>query len=92
MDKNNVNVPYIVFEGEVARAERHVKRLLIALVITIALLFISNMIWLNAWTQYDYAEDTITVDSEDGGNANYIGEDGEITNGESSSQKDTQNP
>ena len=83
------NVPYIVHESESARAERHIKRLIIALVICIALLFISNMIWLHEWTAFDFTKDTITVDSNDGGNANYVGEDGDITNGESKSEQNT---
>ena len=36
-------VPYIVFEGEQARHERTVRRLVIALLISIALIFVSNV-------------------------------------------------
>lgn len=39
-------VPYIVFEGEQARHERTVKRLVLALLVSIALLFLSNVAWL----------------------------------------------
>ena len=35
-------IPYIVFESEMARHERTIKRLLILLVISVLLLFISN--------------------------------------------------
>lgn len=84
MDDHNVNVPYIVFEGEQARNERHVKRLTIALIISIILIFVSNAIWLYAWMQYDYTstETIVEQDSSDGGDANYIGNDGSIINGE----------
>lgn len=44
-DGNMVSVPYIVYEGEAVRADKRYKRLLIALVITIVLMFISNALW-----------------------------------------------
>lgn len=36
---NNKDISYIVFEGEMARAERHIKRLWITLIVTVLLLF-----------------------------------------------------
>lgn len=39
-------VPYIVFEGEQARHERTVKRLVLALLVSIALLFLSIEEWI----------------------------------------------
>ena len=65
--------------------ERTVKRQWIALIIALCMLFASNAAWLYAWMQYDYtSEETIVdVNSDDGGNANYIGNDGDIVNGES---------
>ena len=66
MESNN-NVPYIVFEGECARHERTVKRLLIAIIITIALLVVSNMAWLYVFNQYDISSEVVTVENE--GNA-----------------------
>lgn len=86
MEEKN-SVPYIVYEGEQARHERTVKRLVITLIITIMLLFATNALWLNAWMQYDYAgQETLTethtvdVDAKDG-IANYIGNNGDIVNG-----------
>ena len=43
------DVPYIVFEGEQARSERHIRRLIIALIVAVALLFLSNAFWLYEW-------------------------------------------
>ena len=79
------SVPYIVHESSMARMERQVKRGWIALIVAVCLLFVSNAAWLYAWMQYDYSsEETIVdVNSDDGGNANYIGNDGDIVNGES---------
>ena len=78
-------VPFIVYEGTIARFERTIRRLLILVGITVLLLFASNAIWIYEWNQYDYSD--VTVDSQDGGNANYIGASGYINNGESGSKK-----
>lgn len=81
---DNKDVPYIVYEGSMARAERHIKRLVIALIVAIVMICVSNIAWLYLWNSYEYVGDSqaVTVDS-DGGNANYIGNDGDISNGES---------
>lgn len=92
-EKVKQSVPYVVYESEQARSERHIHRLVVALIIAIVVIFLSNMAWLKAWTMYDYVgEDTdtsISVDAE-GGNANYIGNDGDITNGTNKSFDKTQ--
>lgn len=80
------DVPYIAHESTMARYERTLKRMIIALAITVVLLFATNAAWLYVWNQYDYESETVTVDSNDGGNANYIGNDGDIVNGESDSE------
>ena len=76
-------VPFVAYELEMARSERNIKRLWIALIVAVALMFASNMAWLYAWMQYDYTSEEIIVeqDAQDGGNANYIGNDGDIVNG-----------
>jgi hypothetical protein len=79
-EKMPASVPYMVYETAQARNERDKKRLLIALVVSVVLIFISNAIWLWAWMQYDYTSEEIIVDSNDGGNANYIGQNGDINN------------
>lgn len=81
-------VPFIVYEGTMARFERIVKRLITCLVIAIILLFVSNGVWLYAWMQYDYessSTQTIDVDGKNG-NANYISNGGSIVNGEDKSK------
>lgn len=85
MDDNRV--PYIVFEAEMARHERTVKRLVIALLISIALIFISNMAWLWFFNQFDYESDMVTVNSQEEGNASYMGGNGVIDNGRSTSEE-----
>ena len=89
------SVPYIVHESSMARMERQIKRGWIALIVAVALLFASNGLWLYAWMQYDYTSEEVIVDvnSDDGGNANYIGNDGDIVNGENhGSETEETNP
>ena len=73
MDKNNTapkpdSVPYIVHEAEIARQERHIKRLWIALIVAIVacVAITGGFIWyLN---QYDF-----TSYEQDGQGVNIIG-------------------
>lgn len=86
MDKD---VPYIVHEGTVARFERIIKRLIILIGIMIVLF--AGYVAYDQYTDslYDYAN--VDLNSEDGGNASYVGGSGVINNGENkSTDKDTQ--
>lgn len=65
-------VPYIVYEGEMARQERHVKRLVVMLAVMLVLFFASNMAWLYVWNQYEYVNETIEA-SQDGSGVNIVG-------------------
>lgn len=84
-DQNMQMIPYIAHESAMARNERHIKRLILALVLTSFLLFASNCVWLVYLYQYDFGSEDymVEVDTGEGGNANYIGESGEIYNGTS---------
>lgn len=75
------------YELNEARQERRERRLIIALIVSIILLFVCNCVWVYAWMQYDYSSEEIIVeqDAQDGGNANYIGNNGDINNGLSES-------
>lgn len=87
-----VSVPYVVHRDAIDDNRWVVKRLTIALIVAIALIFVSNMAWLFVWQQYDYSTVETTVDSEGDGIANYTGRDGGVaTYGESNSPKDNQN-
>lgn len=74
-------VEYIVYEGAMARNERHVKRLWIALIVLIVTLLLCNGAWLLYFSQYDFANYDYSLSTEDGGDANFIGNDGDIYNG-----------
>lgn len=71
--KSNDNVPYIVFEGECARHERTVKRLVTVIIITIVLLVASNMAWLYVFNQYDISSEEYVIEGADDSNANLLG-------------------
>ena len=66
-------VPYIVHESDMARNERAIKRLVVALIVAIALMFASNAFWLWAWMQYDYTGEE-TVVTQDGEGLNIYGD------------------
>lgn len=92
MDKdNNFSVPYIAYESSEAKHERTVRRLIIALIITIVLMAATNALWIYEFCSYDYVmADEMTTVEAGSGIANYIGQDGDITNGKDNSEEDTQ--
>ena len=71
---------------DMARLERIIKRLWIIILALLILFAGTNVLWIYEWNQYDYSD--IVVDSQDGGNANYLeaGMNGVINNGPSDSQ------
>ena len=79
------DVPYIVHEGAVARLERVIKRMWVLVLSLIILLFASNAAWL--FYESSFEEIRIEQDNESGYN-NFIGNDGDIYNGET----DNNNP
>lgn len=88
---NNMNVPYIVYEAMLEKEDRQQRRMVIIIILLIVLLVASNVIWIYYWNQYDYVEtetQQIDIDGGDGGNANYIGGNGEIVNGSDKSDED----
>lgn len=74
-------VSYIVFESAQARSERTIKRLIIALIMTIIFLFLSNAYWVHQWNQYSWETDEI-VYTHDGRGLNSInfGMQGDLNN------------
>lgn len=79
MDDKQITVPYILYEGEMARAERRDKRHFIVTLILIICLVLSNAAWIYYESQWETV--SVTQENEDGYN-NYIGNDGDIYNGE----------
>ena len=83
--KTPKDVPYIGHEGAVARLERVIKRLWVLVLALIILLCASNAAWIWWESQYETIETTITQENADGYN-NYIGNDGDIVNGNAENQ------
>lgn len=80
------SVPYIVHESDMSRLERQLKRLWIVILVLIFLLVGTNCAWLWYESQFETVEtvsEEIVVDADENGIANYIGNDGDIINGES---------
>ena len=77
---DNIIIPRIAFERMQAKDERNDMWRNIIIILLIILLVASNAFWVYEWSQYDYYSEEINVDSADGGNANYIGDDGNIYN------------
>lgn len=76
----DTSVPYIVYEGSEARAERHIKRLIIALIVVVTMLFATNLAWLWVWQQYEVVDTEVTY-SQDGEGTNVIGAGNEVLYG-----------
>ena len=74
------SVPYIVHESSMARMERQVKRLWIALIVCIALIFASNAGWLIYESQYETVEYSYDY-QQDGQGTNIIGNGNDVNNG-----------
>lgn len=86
------NVPYVVFDDMVANYQWIIKKMVWALIVAIALMFISNMAWLFVWQMYDYSSTETTVESDGNSVANYTGGDGGVIyGGTSNGQEDDQN-
>lgn len=86
MDKDFV--PYIAYEGTMARLERANRRSWILTIILIILLFATNGAWLYYESQYEMVTETTTItQTNDDGINNYIGNDGDISNGEAGSKE-----
>lgn len=81
-NNDNIVMSRIAFERMQAKDERNDRWRNIIIVLLIILLVATNAMWLWAWNQYDYVDDySIEMEADDGSNANYIGNNGDITNG-----------
>lgn len=81
---NKAKIDYFVYQYEMARAERYVKRMFALIVTLIVALVVSNCAWLWYMSLYDFESYELTT--EGGGDANYIGNDGVINYGEGYSE------
>ena len=86
MDEQDKLIPFVAHESMMVRMERTNHRLWILCIFLIILLIASNFAWLMYERQWEVVEEqTVTQESEDGVN-NFIGNDGNIYNGEADNQ------
>ena len=76
-----VSVPYVVYADTVANYHWVIKKLVIALVVVVCLMFASNLAWLIVWQSYDYSSVETTLESDGNSIANYTGGDGCVVYG-----------
>lgn len=86
--EEQMTVPYIVYESAMARSERHIKRLVIALIVSVVMIVASNLAWLYVWNSYEHVGDSTTY-SQDGEGVNIIGDENKY---ESDDNKEDQIP
>ena len=88
-DKKPSSVPYAVLEEFKETAKSNSLKWFIFSMVLLVLFVGSNCLWIYRESQYEDVVTTeeIIVDAEDDGIANYIGNDGDIINGENSSKE-----
>jgi len=90
-NNDNIIMSRIAFERMQSKDEKNDHWRNIIILTLIILLVVTNAMWLVAWHQYDYVDDySVDMSADDGSNANYIGNDGDIYNG--GEDNSTQNP
>ena len=95
-NNDNIIMSRIAFERIQSKDEQNDRWRNIIIIILIILLVATNVMWLWYESQYDYLqtdEFSVDIDAGEGGNANYIGNNGDINNGENNSyQKENTEP
>ena len=82
------DVPYIVYESEMARLERIIKRQFVLIIAALIFLVGTNLYWI--WYESQFIDEvTVTQENSDGYN-NYVDGNGSINNGETNSKENTQ--
>jgi len=90
-ERESMTIPFRAHESMLARMEIHNKRLWILIVILVCFLVGTNAGWLIYESQFEVVETEITQENQDGYN-NYIGNDGDIYNGETDNTNTPQSP
>lgn len=80
--KTPETIPYMAHEFAMVRMERTAKRLWITILTLIFMLVGSNCAWLWWNNQWETVESCEITQENEGGYNNYIGNDGDIVNGE----------
>lgn len=78
MDERQEMISFYAHEAEMARMERHAKRLWILCIIMFLALVMTNAGWI--WYESQFIDEITVTQTNDDGYNNYIGNDGDITN------------
>lgn len=89
-NNDNIIMSRIAFERMQAKDERNDKWRNIIIVILIIALLLTNGLWIWYESQYEYVESYTSVEADDDSDINYIGHNGDINNGRTNSDKDTE--
>ena len=90
-NENNIIISRYAFERMQTKDEKNDRWRNIIILVLIILLVVTNAMWLVAWNQYDYVDTyDVDLDSGEGGDANYIGNNGDISYGENNSTENTE--
>lgn len=100
MNENRITVDYIVYEAEMSRAERHVKRWQIAFfaalavaILGIAGMYLEHKRTLDYLAKYDFESTSYDYEySQDGKGLNIIGDSNEVANYEPKSENTESSP
>ena len=84
-ENQNVTVPYVLHEATVARQERQIKRLWVAIIVAISMLFASFALFV--WYESQFETMTYEQDGDGINNDNY-GEQGYLNNGAESENQE----
>lgn len=84
MNDDKMSIPYIAFEGELARAERHIKRLWIVNIILIIALILCNAAYLWYLSLYDFSSVDYKQSNDNG--VNIVGDSNGVDYGLSESE------
>lgn len=91
-NNDNITMSRIAFERMQAKDERNDRWRNIIIIVLIVLLALTNVAWLIAWNQYDYTStQSVDIKADGDSNANYIGNDGSITNGSTNKNNKDEN-
>lgn len=71
-------VPYIVYESEMARLERIIKKQFILVIVSLIFLVGTNLYWI--WYENQFIDEVTVTQENDDGHNNYVDGDGTINN------------
>lgn len=76
-NSEEITIPYIVHEDDMARSERYNKRLWIVILVLVAALIGSNMAWIVYESQFETisVEQDVAQNARNGDNNNFVGGD-----------------